>query len=67
MSTQEGVDQAPMKSIGLLSALERDGMFLDARCAEIIDAAADGEYEQIVVDASRRNDRLAGFVEYRTH
>ena len=48
-----------MEAIGLLRALECDGVFDDAWGAEIIDAAADRQHEQVVIDASRRHDFIA--------
>lgn len=65
VSAQEGIDQTTMKAIRLLRALERDGVFRNARCAEVVDAAADSENKDVVVDATSRHDLLAILVMHR--
>lgn len=56
-----------MKAVGLLSAVEGDGVLQHARRAEIVDTAADGKYQDVVSDFARRDDFFAMLVEHGAH
>ena len=47
-----GVDQAAVEALGLLGRVEHDGVLLDARRAEVVADAADGDDERVVAERS---------------
>jgi hypothetical protein len=64
VGTQKRIHEPAMESIGLLRALECDGMFDHAGRTEVIDAAADSQYQYVVIDTSGRYDFIAVLIVY---
>lgn len=65
VGAQAGIDHAAVETRRLIERVERDGIFLDARRAEIVGHAADRDDERVVTKHARRNDGIAFFVDAR--
>ena len=63
VGAQAGVDETAVEPRRLVGRVERDRVLLDARRAEIVGDAADGDHQGVVADRAHRRDEPAVLVE----